>query len=84
MVGFEGMTDEESQPILDFLYRHGSNPEFVYRHRWSPGDVVMWDNRATIHYAIHDYGDAERTLNRVTIMVSEGGKETFPPSGPPV
>jgi taurine dioxygenase len=68
VVGFEGLTDEESRPILDFLYRHASSPEFVYRHRWSPGDVVMWDNRATIHYAIHDYGDAERTLNRVTIM----------------
>ncbi len=68
VAGFEGMTEEESRPILDYLYRHASSPEFVYRHRWSPGDVVIWDNRSTIHYAIHDYGDAERTLNRVTII----------------
>jgi taurine dioxygenase len=65
--GFEGMTDAESRPILTFLYEHASSPEFVYRHHWSDGDVVMWDNRCTIHYAIHDYGDAERTLNRVTV-----------------
>jgi taurine dioxygenase len=68
---FEGMTDEESQPLLEFLYAHASRPEFLYRHRWSAGDVVMWDNRCTIHYAVHDYGDdQERTLNRVTVDAS--------------
>ncbi len=34
---------------------------------WQEGDVVMWDNRCTMHYAVHDYGEAERILNRVTM-----------------
>lgn len=63
----EGMTPDESLPLLSFLYAHACRPDFVYRHRWSPGDVVMWDNRCTIHYAVHDYGDAERTLHRIVI-----------------
>jgi taurine dioxygenase len=67
VLGFEGMTADESLPLLTFLYQHASRPDFTYRHRWSAGDVVMWDNRCTIHYAVHDYGDQERTLNRVTI-----------------
>lgn len=37
------------------------------RHRWLPGDVVIWDNRSTMHYAVYDYGDADRVLNRVMI-----------------
>lgn len=64
----EGMTARESRPLLEFLYEHASRPEFVYRHRWSPGDVVMWDNRCTMHYAVHDYEDAERLLHRVTVV----------------
>ena len=64
----EGMTPEESRPLLEFLYDHVSRPEFVYRHHWSPGDVVMWDNRCLMHYAVHDYGDAERLLHRVTVL----------------
>lgn len=63
----EGMTFEESRPLLDFLYEHSTNPDNVYRHMWQEGDVVMWDNRCTMHYAVHDYGDAERILNRVTM-----------------
>ena len=64
----EGMTPAESRPLLQFLYEHASRPEFVYRHRWRPGDVVVWDNRCTMHYAIHDYGDEERLMHRITIV----------------
>lgn len=67
LVCFEDMTDAESRPLLDFLYHHATQPDLVYRHHWRPGDVVMWDNRCTMHYAVHDYGDAERSLSRVTI-----------------
>jgi taurine dioxygenase len=67
VIGFEGMTQEESRPLLDFLYRHGTQPDLIYRHHWSPGDVVMWDNRCTAHYAVHDYGQTPRTLSRVTV-----------------
>lgn len=63
----EGMTPAESRPLLDYLYEHSTNPDNIYRHMWQEGDVVMWDNRCTMHYAVHDYGEAERILNRVTM-----------------
>lgn len=65
--GIEGMTEAESRPLLDFLYEHSTQPDNVYRHMWRVGDVVMWDNRCTMHYAVHDYGKQERVLNRVTL-----------------
>jgi taurine dioxygenase len=64
---FEGMTAAESAGLLAYLYQHAVSPEFCYRHRWQDGDVVMWDNRCTLHYAVHDHGDAERVLFRTTI-----------------
>ncbi|MBL8378137.1 MAG: TauD/TfdA family dioxygenase [Burkholderiales bacterium] len=66
-VRIEGMTDAESRPLLDYLYEVSVLPDNVYRHMWRAGDVVMWDNRCTMHYAVHDYGDARRVLNRVTL-----------------
>lgn len=68
MPRFDGMTEGESRPIIEYLYAHASRPEFVYRHRWSEGDVVMWDNRCLLHYAVHDYGDAARLLHRMTVL----------------
>ena len=64
---FEDMTEAESRPLLDWLYAHSTQPDRIYRHRWQQGDVVMWDNRCTMHYAVHDYGDQVRELNRITI-----------------
>ncbi len=64
---FEGMTEAESRPLLDFLYQHAVSPDRCYRHMWREGDVVMWDNRCTMHYAVHDYGDSVRNLHRITI-----------------
>ena len=64
---FEGMTEEESRPLLDFLYQRSPNPDRMYRHQWRPGDVVMWDNRCAMHYAVHDYGEEPRFMHRVTI-----------------
>jgi taurine dioxygenase len=68
---FDGMSREESKGLLEFLFAHLTKYEFTYRHRWQSGDVVMWDNRCTMHYAVHDYGDAKRVLHRTTIA---GGK----------
>ena len=46
-----------------------TQPEFIYRHRWSQNDLVMWDNRCTMHYAIADYDEiGERYMNRTTVM----------------
>jgi taurine dioxygenase len=64
---FEGMTVEESAGLLGFLTRHATNPNFSFRHRWSPGDVAVWDNRCVQHYAIADYRE-ERELHRLTIV----------------
>lgn len=70
VIAFDGMTPEESRPLLDFLYDWATQPDLIYRHHWQPGDVVMWDNRCTLHYAVHDYGDdVPRTLSRVAVMV---------------
>lgn len=65
-----GMSRTESEGLLDLLYRHSTTLEFMLRHRWMAGDVVMWDNRATMHYAIDDYGSAERVMRRVTVKGS--------------
>ena len=49
------------------LHEVATAPEHTYRHRWADGDVVAWDNRATLHLGVRDYGDAHRVLHRVTI-----------------
>lgn len=66
---FSGMTVEESRPLLDFLAREATRPENVYRHRWRQHDVVMWDNRAAMHYAVRDYDEAQvRVMHRTTAL----------------
>ncbi len=71
---FAGMTEAESQPIIDFLCRHCFRPQFCYRHAWQPGDVLMWDNRSTCHVALGDYEDGfARHLERTTIMGTPSG-----------
>ena len=64
---FEGMTDQESRPLIDFLVSHGSSPDLTMRYSWDLGDVVMWDNRCVMHYAIHDYENETREMHRVTV-----------------
>lgn len=64
----EGFDAAESRAILEFLFAHSTRPEFVYRHRWQKGDVVIWDNRSLMHYAVADYGDAPRYMERTTII----------------
>jgi len=66
-VGFEGMTEEESAPLLAFLLEHGHRPEFTCRFRWATGSVAFWDNRCTKHLAIHDAGPFRRLMRRVQI-----------------
>ena len=62
-----GLSTHESAAVLDMLYRHCQQPELTCRFRWRPGSVAFWDNRATLHYALDDYGDALRVGHRITI-----------------
>lgn len=62
-----GVSEAESRGILDLLYAHLTKPEQIVRHRWRPGDVAMWDNRSTAHYANRDYGTAHRVMHRITL-----------------
>lgn len=65
---FVDMTEEESEPLLQYLFQHITQPAFIYRHRWQVNDLVFWDNRCTIHHAIRDYGeDSPRHMHRTTI-----------------
>jgi taurine dioxygenase len=65
--GIEGMADDEALPILNRLFDHMENPEFVYEHRWRLGDVLMWDNRCTSH-ARRDFDPEQpRLMRRLTI-----------------
>ncbi|PYO21202.1 MAG: taurine dioxygenase [Candidatus Rokuibacteriota bacterium] len=55
-VGIEGLAEDESRPLLDFLMEHGNRPEFTCRFRWTQGAVAFWDNRCVKHLAINDAG----------------------------
>jgi taurine dioxygenase len=66
-IGIEGMDATESGPLLAALFRHQCRDEFVYRHQWQPGMLVMWDNRCIVHAATGGYEGHARLLNRITI-----------------
>jgi taurine dioxygenase len=66
-VGFEGMTEAESRPLLNFLMEHGNRPEFTFRFRWQKGSIAFWDNRSTKHIALGDTGPFRRLMRRVQI-----------------
>lgn len=66
---FDGMTEEESRPLIDYLNRHSTQPELVYRHQWRPNDIVLWDNRCTMHQALGDFDQAQsRYMERSTVI----------------
>jgi taurine dioxygenase len=65
------LPQKESDEILEFLFEHQLKPEYRYRHQWSEGDVLMWENFGTIHYAIADYGpDEHRLVRRCQVMAT--------------
>ena len=61
----------ESDALLAFLHRHAVRPEFTVRYHWTTGDVGFWDNRATQHAVVGDYGDQPRIIQRVTLRGDE-------------
>ena len=66
-IGIDGMADDEAQELLGTLFAHQAKPEFVYRHRWSQGMLLMWDNRCVIHAATGGYAGHARLLHRITV-----------------
>ena len=64
---FAGMTEEESKPLLEFLFAHSHKPEFTCRFRWEKGSIAFWDNRCLLHKALNDYPGYKRYMNRVTV-----------------
>ena len=64
---FVGLSAADSRHLFEVLQGHVTRLENTVRWRWAAGDVVIWDNRATQHYAINDYGDAVRVVRRVTL-----------------
>ncbi len=64
------MPDAESELLLFRLLAHASRPEFTYRHHWELGDLVLWDNRSVMHYAIRDY-DEQRIMHRIVVKGGE-------------
>jgi taurine dioxygenase len=64
---FEGMTEAESQPLLDYLKDHGHRLEFTCRFRWEKGSVAFWDNRVCKHLAVHDSHRVTRHMRRIQI-----------------
>ncbi len=67
IVGIDGLPDEEAGPLLFELMAWQSKDEFVYRQKWQPGMVVLWDNRSVLHRATGGYEGHRRELHRTTI-----------------
>lgn len=74
-VRFDGMTEDESQPLIQFLYQHAQRPEFATRWRWEKGQVAVWDNWACMHFGVQDYAGMRREMYRFEV-------EGVVPTGP--
>jgi taurine dioxygenase len=66
-IRFDGFTEEESKPLIDWLANHCTRPEFSCRVRWEPGQLTIWDNRTTLHSAVNDYPGLRREMRRLTV-----------------
>ena len=71
----EGLSEPEGKALLEELFEHIARPQFHYAHRWRLGDLLIWDNCAVQHLAIHDYEwpRHRRMMHRVTV----GGSTTY-------
>ncbi len=67
-IGIDGMDAQASQRAIAALYRHSIRPARLYRHAWQAGDVLLWDNRVTMHRADHDGVVGDRVLHRGMVL----------------
>jgi taurine dioxygenase len=71
---FDGFTEEESKPLIDYLNKHATRFEFIYRHQWRKNDIVAWDNRCTMHLALGDFDETQRRhMERTTVLGTPSG-----------
>jgi taurine dioxygenase len=77
IIGIDGLSEADSTALLTELFAHQTQPEFVYRHRWSPGLLTLWDNRCLLHTATGGYQGHQRLLWRITIGEREK-QRSFP------
>ena len=66
-VRFRGMTEEESAPLLGYLFQHQVRPEFTCRFAWRVGSIALWDNRCAQHNPVNDYHGYRRVMHRITL-----------------
>lgn len=76
-IRFDGMTEEESQPLIQYLYGHAQRAEFQIRWRWEAGQVAVWDNWACLHFGVQDYAGMRREMYRFEVE----GEVPTPASG---
>ena len=79
-LAIKGFPAQQSRDLLALLHAHTTRPEFLCRYRWRAGSLAMWDNRATMHYAVNDYGNERRFMHRVTLR----GEIPFGPAVSPI
>src|SRR6202012_1831965 len=63
-VSISGLADDEARATIEFLYEHSTTAPNTYRHAWSPGDIVMWDNGRVLHRADHAGVTGDRVMHR--------------------
>lgn len=80
-VGIEGMTYEESMAILGYLFQHQLREEFVYRHRWAPDMLLIWDNRCVNHMATGGYDGHLRVMHRTTVAGGRPSRDLLAGAG---
>jgi len=72
------LPEDRSNEVLEFLFQHQLQDKYRYRHRWTEGDVLMWDNMGTIHNAVADYGpDEHRLIKRCQVMADKYFPELY-------
>ena len=84
---FIGYNTQDSDHLFAIFQNHITRLENTVRWRWAEGDIAIWDNRATQHYAVNDYGDAHRVVRRITVRgdvpVSVDGQHSRKVPSPP-
>jgi taurine dioxygenase len=71
-IRIDGLPEAESNELLEVLFAHQEKEKYFYAHRWSEGDVLMWDNIGTVHNAVPDYRpDEPRYIRRVQVMATK-------------